>query len=279
LSVNTATGLITGTPTAAGSSTVTLYATNDLGAATQSLALTVNRQAQAITFGGLPGKQVGDAQFNLAAAASSGLPVTYTSSNPSVATVSGNTVTVVGVGSTTITASQSGNGTYLPAVDVSQILAVGGVLPSITTPPVGQSFTLGGGLNLGVTASGSGPLFYQWQFNGTNIQGASSATLTLVNLTAANAGAYRVVITNSVGTTTSLPVDVHFFGDLKLMAATVLAGSVGQQYRVDYADVVTVGTTNWLVLTNITLPSSPFLVIDPASPGKPQRYYRAVPLP
>ena len=54
---------------------------------------------------------------------------------------------------------------------------------------------------------------------------------------------------------------------------------MGQQFRVDYADVVAVGTTNWLVLTNITLPSSPYLVIDPASPGKTQRYYRAVPLP
>ncbi len=279
LSVNTATGLIAGTPMAAGSSTVTLYATNAVGTGTQTLTLTVNRQAQTIAFGGLPGKQVGDAQFNLAATASSGLSVSYTSSNPSVATVSGNTVTVVGVGSTTITASQSGNGTYLPAVDVSQILAVGGVPPTITTPPVGQSFTLGGGLTLGVSVGGTGPLSYQWQFNGNNIPGASSTTLTLANLTATNAGAYRVAITNSVGTATSLPVDVYFFGDLKLMAATVLAGSVGQQYRVDYADVVTVGTTNWLTLTNVTLPYSPFLVIDPASPGKLQRYYRAVPLP
>ncbi len=66
---------------------------------------------------------------------------------------------------------------------------------------------------------------------------------------------------------------------MKFIAATVLAGSLGQQYRVDYADVVTVGTTNWQVLTNLALPYSPFLVIDPASAGKPKRFYRAVPLP
>jgi hypothetical protein len=70
------------------------------------------------------------------------------------------------------------------------------------------------------------------------------------------------------------------FGEaFQFIAATVLAGSIGQQYRVDYADVVTVGTTNWLVLTNITLPSSPYLVIDPSSAGRTQRYYRAVPVP
>ena len=47
----------------------------------------------------------------------------------------------------------------------------------------------------------------------------------------------------------------------------------------DYADVVTVGNTNWQVLTNIALPYSPFLVIDPNSAGLTKRYYRAVPVP
>lgn len=151
--------------------------------------------------------------------------------------------------------------------------------PSITTPPTEQSFTLGSDVTLSVVAGGTGPLFYQWLFNGTNLPGATSALLSLTNLSAANAGAYQVVITNAVGTISSLPVDVHFFGDLKLMAAAVLAGSVGQQYRVDYADVINVGTTNWQVLTNITLPHSPYLVIDPGSPGQTRRFYRAVPLP
>lgn len=254
--------------------------TNAAGSVTSSVAvLTVNRLVQTITFGPLVGKRVDDASFALTGTASSGLPVSFSSSIPSVATVSGNTVTITGVGSTTITANQPGNATYLSAGSVSQTLVVAAVPPSITTAPVGQSFTLGGGLTLAVNAGGTGPLFYQWQFNGTNLAGATDSTLTLANLAATNAGAYRVVITNAVGTVTSVPVDLYFFGDLRFIAATVLAGSVGQQYRVDYADVVNVGTTNWQVLTNITLPSSPYLVIDPNSPGHPQRYYRATPLP
>ena len=41
--------------------------------------------------------------------------MSYTSSNPLVAAVSGNTVTVTGIGSTILTASHEGNATYLPA--------------------------------------------------------------------------------------------------------------------------------------------------------------------
>jgi hypothetical protein len=45
---------------------------------------------------------------------------------------------------------------------------------------------------------------------------------------------------------------------------------------VDYAGGLNNGPTNWLVLTNITLPYSPYLVIDPNSPGQTMRFYRAV---
>ncbi|MCX6309261.1 MAG: right-handed parallel beta-helix repeat-containing protein, partial [Bacteroidia bacterium] len=70
---------------------------------------TLNKVAQTITFGSLASKIYGAANFALSATVSSGLPITYTSSNTSVATISGSTVTIVGVGTTTITASQPGN--------------------------------------------------------------------------------------------------------------------------------------------------------------------------
>ncbi len=111
----------------ADASSYTVVVTNAAGSVTSDAAvLTVNRLAQIISFASLPNKQVNDAPFTLAATASSGLPVSYTSFNPAVATVSGNTVTITGVGSTVITASQAGDGTYLPADDVSQTLNVMG---------------------------------------------------------------------------------------------------------------------------------------------------------
>ena len=79
---------------------------------------------QTITFDPLPASTYGDADVTLGASASSGLAVSYISSNTSVATVSGSTVTITGAGSTTITASQAGDGTYGAATDVPQTLVV-----------------------------------------------------------------------------------------------------------------------------------------------------------
>jgi hypothetical protein len=97
--------------------------------AQQIVTLTVNdapvpRQNQTITGLSEMTKTAGDADFELSATASSGLPVTYTSSDPSIATISGSTVHIVSAGSTIITAHQSGNETYNPAPDVSATLTV-----------------------------------------------------------------------------------------------------------------------------------------------------------
>ena len=153
------------------------------------------------------------------------------------------------------------------------------VPPSILTQPVGQFITMGGGIQLEVVAGGTPPLFYQWQFNGANLTAATNAMLTRTNLLAPDAGAYRGVVTNSVGSVTSAVANVFFLGGVQFYAGTIVSGPVGQVLRVDYADVVAPGTTNWLVLTNVTLPSSPYLVIDPGSAGKTKRFYRAVPVP
>ena len=86
--------------------------------------LTITKANQTITFGPLPTATVGDPPFTLSATASSGLAVTYSSDNTGVATISGNTVTIVGQGTANITASQAGNGNYNAAPDVVQPLNV-----------------------------------------------------------------------------------------------------------------------------------------------------------
>ncbi len=90
---------------------------------------------QRITFGALADKIWDDAAFNLTATVfnlatppvSSGLTITYTSSNTAVATIAGSTVTIVGPGTTTITASQPGPGNpvyWYAAENVTQTLNV-----------------------------------------------------------------------------------------------------------------------------------------------------------
>ncbi|GAL84278.1 endoglucanase-like protein [Sporocytophaga myxococcoides] len=97
-----------------------------------SKTLTVSKIAQSITGLADINKIATDAPFSLNAKSSSGLAVTYTSSNPSVATVSGNNITIVGVGITVITASQVGNSSYLPAESVKVNLTVGKAFQSIS---------------------------------------------------------------------------------------------------------------------------------------------------
>ena len=178
--------------------------TNVSGSVTSSVAaLTVNRLGQTITFGALAAKRVDAAAFALTATTGNGLPISYISSTPGVATVSGSTVTIVGIGTTTITASQAGNAMYLSAANVSQGLVVSGVPPGITTPPIGQIVNVGQSANFSVTASGTAPLTYQWRTNGVNMPGATSAALALGNVQTNQAGNYAVVITSTYGSVTS----------------------------------------------------------------------------
>lgn len=88
---------------------------------------------QTITFNTLPAKTYGAIDFDPGATASSLLPVTYTSSNPAVATiVNGNTIHIVGAGTTDITAEQAGNTDYQAATPVTQTLTVNKATLTIT---------------------------------------------------------------------------------------------------------------------------------------------------
>lgn len=100
-------------------------ATNYTLAAVTGLSAFINQATQTINFPAIANRVAGDANFNLNATATSGLAVTYESANNSVATVSPEgLVTIVGVGTTSITASQVGNGNFLAAANASQSLTV-----------------------------------------------------------------------------------------------------------------------------------------------------------
>jgi hypothetical protein len=117
--------------------------------------LTVVKANQTISFDFLPtDKKVGDAAFTITSTSSSGLPVTFTSSNTAVATVSGNTVTIVNGGTTNIIASQAGNTNYNAAVDVSRSLVIK-LTQTITLPEITDKTQLD---NLTVTATASSSL-------------------------------------------------------------------------------------------------------------------------
>lgn len=77
--------------------------------------------------------------------------------------------------------------------------------PSITQEPANVAALEVGSASFITAAVGTAPLTYQWAFNGNVIPDATNAVLTLHSLTTNDAGAYRVVVSNAAGTTTSKP--------------------------------------------------------------------------
>ena len=128
ISTNTAATLSGTTVTIIGAGTASITVTQAgnaiYNAATITKTLTVAKAPQTISFAALTDHAIGDAPFALSAISSSGLAVTFISTNTSLATVSGSTVTIVGQGITTISAQQAGNANYLPATDVVRTLVI-----------------------------------------------------------------------------------------------------------------------------------------------------------
>ncbi|HAS40729.1 MAG TPA: hypothetical protein DCS93_09635 [Microscillaceae bacterium] len=121
----------------AGTATITANqaqnATHNAAAAV-SQTLTIAKANQAIVFdlGNDASKTLSDAAFDLTAiGGASGNAITYTSSDTDVATISGSTVTIVGAGTTTITASQAGNNNYHAATNITQTLTVQSAITSL----------------------------------------------------------------------------------------------------------------------------------------------------
>src|SRR5436853_133239 len=77
--------------------------------------------------------------------------------------------------------------------------------PSITAQPQNQTNIAGQNATFYVTAVGSGPLGYQWLFNGVDIPSEIGSSYTRSNVQPPDSGAYSVIVTNAYGSVTSPP--------------------------------------------------------------------------
>jgi len=125
LSIATTTSTPAGTYTVTVTGTAAATGTSNAVSATTSLGLTVVAalKTQTITFAAIGAQTVGT-PLSLVASASSGLPVGFASTTPSVCTVSATTASFVLAGTCTIVASQGGNATYAAATPVSRSFSV-----------------------------------------------------------------------------------------------------------------------------------------------------------
>lgn len=148
--------------------------------------------------------------------------------------------------------------------------------PMITVQPVSRFISPGANVSFFVGASGTGPLFYQWRFNGTNLTGQNSTTLSLTNVGFAEAGSYSALVSNSFSATASADAILSVL-TFQRGSGIVLGGEIGSHYQIDWS--ADLSSTHWTVLTNFFLPSTPLVIQDNTSPAPAQRFYRVTLLP
>ncbi|MBN8577586.1 MAG: T9SS type A sorting domain-containing protein [Cytophagales bacterium] len=155
--------------------TVIKYRVRAIGATCTSIfsniisVTTLPKQNQTIAFEPIADKTLGGSSFTLGASASSGLAVSYTAGNGKV-TVSGNTVTLVSAGRTSITANQSGDAAFNAATPVSQSFCVKPAKPTIS---IGTQHAETIVLTSNATTGN------QWFKNGVAISGSTATSLTV----------------------------------------------------------------------------------------------------
>jgi hypothetical protein len=105
----------------------------------------------------------------------------------------------------TATYDGSGSGYYISRLRISPLLA----RPVITVQPLSQWVKRGSTFTLQVTATGTGPLSYQWRKDGRPIRGATASSLIIKKARWHDSGIYTVDVSNRAGTVRSKPALVR----------------------------------------------------------------------
>lgn len=171
--------------------------------------------------------------FSVTAGGSPPLLYQWRWNGTNLAGASGASLTLTNVGP-----SQAGNYDVMIANDggaVTSQVAVLTLLPALIPPtilsnPRSQLVSTGETVYLTVAASGSPPMNYQWQRNNSNLDQATNALLVLTNIAVAQAGSYRAVVSNSVGSATSQTATLTVSANLRVVrvvsSAVATAGTV-----------------------------------------------------
>ncbi len=186
-----------------------------------------------------------------------------------------------GTATITVTVNDGGKSNNI----VKQTFTITVINPAATIKPkILNSLTncvavVGQNANLCVNAAGTGPLNYQWHFNGTSLAGATSPMLTLNNISTNQAGTYYATVSNIAGLTNSTVAALIVYptaaATLTSMASASsdqftlnVTGVPGYQYIVQASsDLV-----NW---TSVQTNTAPFTFVDNGVGQVSHRFYRA----
>ena len=134
--------------------------------------------------------------------------------------------------------------------------------PTIDTQPTGASRTAGQAIKLIVSASSndSGDLTYQWRKGGSNISGATDSTLVITSLVTGDAGTYTVVVTNTKSGTTATATSTGALVTVStaLSITTPTGSGISSSYLSTYSLTISASGgsgTKTFALTSGTLPA------------------------
>ena len=127
---------------------------------------------------------------------------------------------------------------------------------------------------LSAEIQGATPLSYQWSLNAEKIEGATNATYKIVSLERADEGRYSLSVSNAFGGASSAEAQL-MVANVKpvYFAALNFTEPVGPSVEVEYAETLSKPTA-WKLLTNATLSSPSFLVVDSGSSNVATRFYK-----
>jgi hypothetical protein len=163
--------------------------------------------------------------------------------------------------------------------------------PVITTQPANEFLNASTSAQFFVVASGTAPISYQWLFNGTAMDGATSRILTLANPQPAQWGYYSAVVSNASGAVTSQVAELKVFvaaphslsgiqAESNSSVSLSFAGETTTSFALYYDLYPLAASSNlfdWVPLamlqgTNAALDTLHFL--DTNAPAFSQRFYR-----
>ncbi len=196
------------------SGTLSVTATNSCNtSAPQSLAITVNTTPAITLQPTAPAAVCSGSGTQTMSVTATGTGLSYSWRRAGVAVVNGGVISGQGTATLTLTNPTAANagsydvvvsGTCAPAVTSSAVTVTVNAAPAITAQPTAPAAVCSGSgtQTMSVTATGAG-LTYSWRragvavVNGGVISGQGTATLTLTNPTAANAGSYDVIVSGT----------------------------------------------------------------------------------
>lgn len=202
---------------------------------------------QTITFPAITTKSIGSGAFQVTATSDSGLAVSFTSAVTSVCTVSDGVVTPVRTGTCSITASQSGNTKYRPAVPVTRTFILTGQAgaPVISSggiaPLFGRSSTVQPGSWVWIFGTNLATTTANWTGDYPTSLGGVTVTInkkpaflgyvspTQINLEAPDdtaRGPVEVIVTNELGANVSIINLADFSPSISLLDTKHVAGVI-----------------------------------------------------